>query len=96
MIGQSIPIASPAGAVAGVVGGELAGWVAKRLGASPSVTRWAVKIGHAATSSVVGWSINALGGADVTGAAVHAGVAAVGAEMHGQLHHPAVFQSFER
>jgi hypothetical protein len=96
MFGQSIPVASPAGAFAGILGGELAGWVAKRLGASEDAERWAVKVAHAATSSLVGWAINAVAGADITGAAVHTGVAAVGAEIHGNLHQPAVFERFEQ
>ena len=96
MFGQSIPVASPIGALAGFVGGECAGWVAKRLGASPTAQRWAVKVAHATASGLVGWAINAAAGADVTGAAVHTGVAAVGAEVHGNLNHPAVFQTFEK
>ncbi|HEX6359023.1 hypothetical protein [Actinophytocola sp.] len=96
MFGQSIPVASPVGAFAGFVSGECAGWVAKRLGASPNAQQWAVKVTHAAASSLVGWAINAAAGADITGAAVHTGVAAVGAEIHGGLHQPEVFQAFEQ
>lgn len=67
--GQSIPASSPASLIAGFIGGELCRIVAEEFGANEFGKRAATFVGHTAASMATGYTINALGGADVTGAA---------------------------
>jgi len=94
--GQSIPIASPVAAIAGVLGGELARAVVKEAGGGEVAQRLATGIAHAITSAAAGYAVNVALGADVTGAAVTTGQTAVTAAAHSlaaDAHH-SIFDAF--
>jgi hypothetical protein len=95
MIGQSTPISVPASAIGGFLGGELFRIVAEECGANDFVKRFATVAGHAITSAVTGYAINATLGADVTGAAVTT-VQTVGtALIHDTLRHADLYKALE-
>lgn len=68
--GQSTPFSTIAAAAAGFAVGEIANFVASELGASELGKRTATFVGHTAGSMAAGYAVNAIGGADITGAAV--------------------------
>jgi hypothetical protein len=80
--GQSTPVSVPLGITAGIAGGHYAGKAAEAMGLGELGQKVATGLGHWAASSVTGYAINALGGADVTGGVVTTGQAALGGVVH--------------
>jgi hypothetical protein len=81
-LGQSTPLSIPLGIAAGIAGGHYAGKAAEAMGCGELGQKIATGVGHWAASSVAGYTINAIGGADVTGGVVTTGQAALGGVVH--------------
>ena len=80
--GQSVPAASPAAGIAGLLAGELCRAIVKEMGCGETGQKIATGVSHALVSAGVGYCINAALGADVTGAAVTTGQTALTATLH--------------
>jgi hypothetical protein len=80
--GQSVPIASPIAAIAGLLAGEVCRAIAEEMECGEVAQRIATGIGHALASAGAGYCVNAVLGADVTGAAVTTGQTALTATAH--------------
>jgi hypothetical protein len=84
-MGQSIPIASPAAAIAGFIGGEVWRFFAEEVGLGEAEQRIATNLGHFTSSAVVGYTLNAAFFFDVTGAAVTTAQTAGTVYLHDSL-----------
>ena len=83
--GQSTPLSVPAAALAGAVGGELGRLLVKKLGGDETAQRVAAGLGNGLASGAVGYAVNAVGGADVTGAAVTTVQSVITGTMHATM-----------
>jgi hypothetical protein len=77
----SIPAATATGFAAGVAVGEVAGQIAKGLGASERVERIVRQAAHSLTSTGVQWAINTTM-LDPVGAAAAPAAAVAGSQVH--------------
>lgn len=95
--GQSIPVAAPVSLVCGIVGGQVAKHVAKKLGCGDAAQQFATEVGHTLTSAATGWAVNAALGVDATGAAVTVAQSLTTGQIHGTLtRRPELFSVFTR
>jgi hypothetical protein len=86
-LGQSVPIATPLAAIAGVICGEIALAIAKNKGCNEITQRVVTGVAHAVASATTGYCINAALGVDVTGAVVTTGQTAATAVGHAAIAH---------